>query len=215
MLRKTFDPSWLLALVLALFSGLGVAQAPVEGKHYQRLKNPVAVETGKKIEVIEFFSYGCPHCAAFEPYIGPWSKKLPADVQFRRVPALFQTPWVNLAKIYFTLDTLGVEDKLGQSVFDALHKEHLPLQQEAAFMDWAAKKGLDRDKVASVFTSFSVNSNINRARSIATTYRIQGVPLLVIDGKFMADVDMAGGFEQLLKLTDHLVAKARQERGKS
>ena len=214
MLRNLPNLTWLFGLALTLFSSLVVAQEPQEGRHYQRIKNPVPVETGKKIEVIEFFSYGCPHCAAFEPFIGPWSKKLPADVQFRRVPALFQTPWINLAKVYFTLDTLGAEEKYGLAVFDAYHRERVPLHQETAFFDWAAKKGLDREKVTNVYNSFSVNSSVSRARSIATTYRIQGVPLIVVDGKFVSDVDMSGGFEPLLRLTDHLITKAKQERGK-
>ncbi|MBI3146925.1 MAG: thiol:disulfide interchange protein DsbA/DsbL [Betaproteobacteria bacterium] len=213
MPRTIQSLSRLLTVLLALVTGFANAQEPQEGRHYQRIKNAQPVETGKKIEVIEFFSYGCPHCASLEPFISPWSKKLPADVQFRRVPVLFQTPWINLAKIYFTLETLGVEERYSQAVFDALHRERVAIHQEPAFLDWAAKKGLDREKVAGVFASFSVNSSVSRARAQGAAYRVQGVPMIIVDGKFMTDVEMNGGNEQMLRVVEQLITKARAERG--
>ncbi len=213
MLRRHFSPLWLFAL--ALFAGQVLAQDFQEGRHYWRLKSAIPVETGKKIEVIEFFSYGCPHCANLEPFIAAWSKKLPPEVQLRRVPVLFQTPWINLAKIYFTLETLGVEEKHSQAVFDALHRDRISLHQEGPFLDWAAKRGLDREKVASVFNSFSVNSSVSRARSQGASFNVQGVPLVVVDGKFATDVEKAGGNEQILRVIEALIAKAKAERGKN
>ncbi len=97
------------------------AQGPQEGKEYARIRNPVPVETGKKIEVIEFFSYGCPHCGEFEPVLDGWLKTIPSDVQFRRVPVMFQDRWVPLAKIYYTLEALGEEARLSPEVFTAIH----------------------------------------------------------------------------------------------
>ncbi len=206
--------SGLLGALLLLFATLASAQDLQEGRHYLQYKNAFPVETGKKIEVIEFFSYGCIHCAHLEPFLGPWSKKLPADVQFRRVPVLFQNAWINLGKVFFTLETLGVEEQHGQAVFDAYHRDRIALHQDAAFFDWAAKRGLDRNKVASVFNSFSVNSSVSRARALGATYNVQSTPLLVVDGKYVSDVEKAGGNEQLLRVLDALIAKARAERGK-
>jgi len=206
---------FLCLLSFVMLSGLARAQDFQEGRHYWRYKNAIPVETGKKIEVIEFFSYGCPHCANLEPFLAPWAKKLPPEVQFRRVPVLFQTPWINLAKIHYTLETMGVEEKHSQAVFDALHRDHIALNQEAAFLDWATKRGMERDKVAGIYNSFSVNSSVSRARSQGATYNVQGVPLIVVDGKYASDVEKAGGNEQLLRVVEALIAKAKAERGKN
>lgn len=205
----------LIAFALAPLPLIAQAQDPQEGVQYVRLKSPQAVESGKKIEVIEFFSYGCPHCAHLEPFLGPWAKKLPGDVQFRRVPALFQQAWPNLAKNYFTLEALGVEEKFSQAMFDGIHNEHLALHQDQAFLDWAAKKGLDRAKAADIYASFAVNSKLMRAKSLAATYRLEGVPTLIVDGKFMTDLTRAGGPLELTQVLDKLIAKAKQERPKS
>src|SRR5437762_10594410 len=141
-----------------------------EGTNYKRLQNPQPVETGDKVEVIEFFSYGCPHCAHFEPILNPWVKKLPADVQFRRVPAMFQPGWTDLARGYYTLDIMGQGEKLSPAVFDAVHKETVNLKQDTVFFDWAAKHGLERQKVADIYSSFAVNSKLSRAKSQAQSY---------------------------------------------
>ena len=118
-----------------------------EGKDYARLKNPQPVETGKKIEVIEFFSYGCPHCSDLEPILHAWVEKLPSDVQFRRVPVVFQQRWEVLAKIYYTLDAMGAEMRLSPEVFKAIHANGQALYQDKIFFDWAASQGLDRAKM--------------------------------------------------------------------
>lgn len=188
------------------------AQGLVEGKNYVRLKNPVPVETGNKIEVIEFFSYGCPHCADLEPVLEGWLKTLPADVQFRRVPVLFQPAWERLAKVYYTLDALGVEPKLSQDVFNAIHKQGINLSNESTFFDWAAKQGLDRKKVDEMYNSFGINGKFNRAKAQARTYEIQSVPTVVVDGKFITASDKIGGHGQLPSAINALVDKARAER---
>jgi thiol:disulfide interchange protein DsbA len=215
MFRKAALSFAAMVLAFALLPFTAGAQEPQDGVQYVRLKNPQAVESGKKIEVIEFFSYGCPHCAHLEPFLGPWVKKLPSDVQFRRVPALFQQSWPNLAKGYYTLEALGVEEKLSQSMFDGIHNEHLALHQDQAFFDWAAKKGLDRAKTADIYGSFAINSKLMRAKSLAGAYHLEGVPTLIVDGKFMTDLTRAGGPLELTQLLDKLIAKARQERPKS
>ena len=170
---------------LAPLAFVGSASADVvEGKQFVRLKVAQPVETGSKIEVIEFFSYGCPHCNDLEPFLDAWLKVLPADVQFRRIPVMFQDRWVPLGKIYYTLVALGVEDRLSPEVFKAIHGSGVQLHQENIFFDWAATKGLDRAKVVEIYGSFAVNSKINRAKALAQTYNVQAVPEFVVDGKF-------------------------------
>jgi protein dithiol oxidoreductase (disulfide-forming) len=203
---------------LALAAWLAVSAAgaaePVEGKDYARLKNAQPVETGKKIEVIEFFSYGCPHCNDLEPILDAWLAKLPPDVQFRRVPVMFQERWQALARIYYTLDAMGDERRLSPEVFKAIHSAGLPLYQDKAFFDWAAAHGLDRAKVAEVYNSFAVNSKFNRAKALAQVYNIQSVPTMIIDGKYVTSSDRVGTHANLPPVLDALIVKARAEHGK-
>jgi protein dithiol oxidoreductase (disulfide-forming) len=187
----------------------------VEGQNYLRLKNPQPVETGKKIEVIEFFSYGCPHCNDLEPVLQAWMRTLPPDVQFRRVPVMFQQRWEGLAKIYYTLEAMGEETRLSPEVFKAVHVSGLPLYEDKTFFDWAASHGLDRAKVAEVYNSFGVTSKFNRAKALAQTYNIQSVPTVIVDGKFVTASDRVGTHEKLPPVLDALIAKARAERPKS
>jgi thiol:disulfide interchange protein DsbA len=204
----------LIGAALVPVAGSAFAQL-VEGRNYVRLKTPVPVESGKKIEVIEFFSYGCPHCAELEPYIDGWLAKVPADVQFRRVPVFFQDRWINLGKIYYTLEALGEEHKLSPDVFKAIHGQNLSLWTDKTFFDWAASKGLDRKKVEDIYGSFSIAGKVNRAKQIAQNYNIQSVPTVVVDGKFVTASDRVGTHAQIPAAIDELVAKARSERPKA
>jgi len=203
------------AALAALAFTLPAAADLSEGKEYSRLKIPQPVETGKKIEVIEFFSYGCPRCSDLEPFLDKWLTTLPPDVQFRRVPVMFQQRWEGLAKIYFTLEAMGEETRLSPDVFKAIHQNNLPLYQEKAFFDWAASKGLDRNKVEQMYGSFAVNSKFNRAKALAQAYNIQSVPTVVVDGKFVTASDRVGKHAALPAAIDELIAKARTERPKS
>ena len=183
-----------------------------EGNQYLRLKNPQLVESGKKIEVLEFFSYGCPHCADLEPILQGWLKTIPADVQFRRVPVMYQDRWVALAKIFYTLEALGEESRLSPDVFAALHARGLNLWQDKTFFDWAAGQGLDRKKVEDMYNSFAISGKINRARAAAQTYQVQSVPTVVVDGKFVTN--KVGSHRAMPATIDALIAKARAERPK-
>lgn len=202
------------AAFLAALSMNAAAQSGAleEGKEYLRLKNPQPVETGKKIEVIEFFSYGCPHCADLEPILQGWLKTLPADVQLRRVPVMYQERWIPLAKIYYTLDALGEEKRLSPEVFAALHTRGVSLWQDKTFFDWAASQGLDRKKVEDMYNSFAIPGKVNRARAAAEAYQVQSVPTFVVDGKYVTyKVSTQRAIPAAL---DGLIAKARAERPK-
>jgi protein dithiol oxidoreductase (disulfide-forming) len=206
----------LLGLLTVVAFATGSAGADlVEGKNYARIPNPQPVETGRKIEVIEFFSYGCPHCAELEPHLDAWLAKLPQDVAFRRVPVMFQPRWVPLAKIYYTLDALGAESKLSPQVFKAIHGSGTSLWDDGKFYDWAASQGLDRKKVEEVFTSFAIDGKMKRAMQLAQQYNIQSVPTVIIDGKFVTASDKVGTHAALPAAIDELVAKARAERPKT
>ena len=206
-----------LALTATLASALMAQVQFSEGTHYQRLKNPQTVESGAKIEVIEFFSYGCPHCRDLEEFLGAWIKRAPVNVSFKRVPALFQVPWVNLAKVFYTLEALGRED-LSAKAFLAIHTSGVKLNDEKVFFEWAGNNGLDVKKTQEMWASFAINTKMNRAKMLAINYELDGVPTLFVDGKFKLQPTTEGqgpvAHKNAPAVLDSLIAKARAERKK-
>ena len=201
------------ALGLAGVAALGQAAAAdlQEGKDFRKLEKAQTVETGKKIEVIEFFSFSCPHCKDMEPVLSAWSKKLPADVQMRRIPAQFSPIWTGTAKIWYTLEAMN-EERLVPGVFNAIHGQNLRLDQDKAFFDWAATQGLDRKKVEDMYNSFTVNGKVARAKTLVQAYNVQSVPNFVVDGKYTTDTGQAKRLEDIPPLLDKLIEKSRAER---
>ncbi|MEP7206303.1 MAG: thiol:disulfide interchange protein DsbA/DsbL [Casimicrobiaceae bacterium] len=209
---RAFGAAFLALGLVALAMPVSAQGELQEGKQYTRLKNPVPVESGGKIEVIEFFSYGCPHCAELEPILDQWLKTVPPDVQFRRVPVLFQPRWVSLARVYYTLEALGADAKLTPEVFAAVHRQGVDLASDKTFFDWAASKGLDRKKVEEMYSSFGINGKVNRAKQLGAAYDIQSVPTVIVDGKYVTGSDKVGTHAALPAAINALVAKARKER---
>ena len=199
--------------IFALFFGLTVALpsvAQTAGKEYTLVSPAQPTEDAAKIEVLEFFSYGCPHCAEFHPLISSWSAKLPADVVFKRIPITFgRGAWVNIAKLYYTLEITGDLAKLDGDVFKAIHNDRANLFDEKALLEWVTKKGVDMKKFSDTFNSFGVASMVKRGDQLAQAYKITGVPAIGVDGKYLVG-DM--GFNEKLLVTNQLIAKARTER---
>ena len=204
---------WLALTALSCLIAGGVPAADLtEGKEYVRSNAAAPLQSSDKIEVLEFFSYGGMHSQQLEPYLSAWLETLPADVQFRRVPVLFATRWLGLAKVYYTLEALGMERTLSREVFAAIQKEDLPLFREQAFLDWAERKGLDRAKVAELYDSQMITGKINKAKALEQAYNIQVVPAVIVDGKFVTDYERAGTPSRFPVVVDALVVKARAER---
>lgn len=200
----------LLTLALVVAVPLRAAQL-TEGTNYRTLEPPQHTDTAGKIEVVEFFSYGCPHCYEFYPLIGAWAAKLPKDVVFKRIATgMGRTAWTNLAKAYYALEATGDLARLDAPIFHAIHAEHLPLFDEKAITQWVGTHGVDRAKFVSAFDSFGVNTKLTQAEQMAENYKIDGVPSLAVGGKYVA---MGNSFGQLLSNTDALIAKVRAERG--
>ena len=205
------------ALALTSLSTESAAQpfALEEGKNFIRLKNAQPVETGSRIEVLEFFSYGCPHCADLDPELTKWHKSIAGDVAFRRVPVGFgREAWDNLGKAYYTLEALGEEPRLTPLAFAAMHRERANISNPKVFFDWAAKNGVDRKKVEDMFNSFAINGKMNKANQASKAYSVQSVPLVIVDGKFMTASDKVGAHANMPAAINALVDKARAERGK-
>jgi thiol:disulfide interchange protein DsbA len=200
------------AAVLSL-SAFAAGPEAFEDHEYARLKNPQPVSTGGKVEVLEFFWYRCPHCFQLEPSLETWLKTLPKDAQVRRVPAVFREDWMPGAKLYYTLEQMGLLDSLHDKVFDAYHVENINLNDPAVLGGWISKHGVDRKKFEGIYNSFSTQSKATQGARLATTYGITGVPAFIIDGKFTTSVSMAGSVPRLYEVLDQLIVKARAERG--
>lgn len=185
------------------------AQVQLKDTDYVRLASPVPVEKGK-VEVLEFFWYGCPHCFAFEPALDAWQKKLPADVSFRRVPVAFREAFVPHQKIFYTLDAMGKVDELHRKVFTAIHVEKQRLEKEDDIVAFMQKNGVDAAKFKEIFTSFSVTTKAKQASRLAEAYKIDGVPTLGIGGKYFTSGQLAGTPERSLLVADALIDKVRK-----
>ena len=199
--------------IFALGAALTVAMpssAQTAGKDYTPISPAQPTEDASKIEVLEFFSYGCPHCADFNPLLQAWVAKLPGDVVFRKVPVTFgRAAWANIARLYYALKVTGDLDRLESDIFKAIHNDRINLFEEKSLLEWVAKKGVDQKKFAEAFNSFGVMSQVKRGDQMAQAYKIQGVPALAVDGKYLV-----GGkdFNEQLANADKLIAKARSEK---
>jgi thiol:disulfide interchange protein DsbA len=179
---------------------------------YQVLANPRPPEVKGKIEVIEFFHYGCPHCRDFDPLLEQWVKSLPADVVFRRVPAIWGNPQLKaLAQFYYAEEASGVLPRLHGKAFEAVQVDKVALNTEEGAVDWVGRQGADAKKFAEAYKSFGVQSKVQRADQLARDYQIQGVPTLVIAGKYLTSASLTGGHPNTIKVADELIARARKE----
>ena len=219
MKRRDFSAIGLTAIgsVTAGLPGFAVAQGgPVEGKQYRKLSQALPVPPGK-IEVIEFFWYGCPHCFAFEPVLASWVKQLPADVSFRRVHVGFQAQIKLHQRMFFALEAMGKAEELQTAIFNAFHVERLDLSSEAAITGLMGRLGLDVAKFTASYNSFGVQTKCSQAIKLSEAYLIDGVPALGIAGKFLTSPSIAGvrgqselvNGQQALAVADHLIKLAR------
>jgi protein dithiol oxidoreductase (disulfide-forming) len=200
-----------VAMVLAAFLALPLA-ASAQQIQYGELNPPQPVENASKIEVIEFFWYGCPHCYSLEPYIETWLKKLPADVEFRRVPAVFNSRWGHDAAIFYTLEAMGVLEKLHRPLFDAIHKSSLRTDNEAAFSEWLQKNGVDPKKFMDTMKSFGVQSKLRRATQQTVAYKIDGTPAMAVAGRYTVSAEQGRTQQGMLQAVDGLVTLARKQK---
>ena len=194
------------ALWLAAASGAALAQGP----QYTLLNPPQPTDSGK-IEVIEFFWYGCPHCYRIEPSVAAWQKTAPKDVVFKRVPGA-TGGWTSLASVYYTLEAMGVLDQYHAKVFDALHKQNINLGNTGLREEWLAKQGIDVAKYRDVEKSFSVSTKMQRAKQMTASYKVDSVPQLIVDGKYVVSAQSAGGEERIFQAVDQAIAAARREK---
>lgn len=187
-----------------------MAADPVEGRQFSRLQMTQPTEQAGKVEVIEFFWFGCSHCGKLEPLLKSWVKQLPADVTFRKVPAILGDSWAPGARLYYTLEAMGLLDKLGDAVFDAMLNQRIKLGDDAVLFDWIARQGVDRQKFADTYKSFAVNTRVKKAADMTQEYGFGGVPAIIVGGKYTPGPELAS-YGEMLQVTDFLIAKNRAE----
>ncbi|TDF83158.1 thiol:disulfide interchange protein DsbA [Pseudomonas sp. H9] len=193
----------------SVFGMTAQAAEPVAGKEYVELSNAVPVSVPGKIEVVELFWYGCPHCYNFEPYVNKWTEKLPADVNFKRVPAMFGGAWDAHGQMFLTLEAMGVEHSVHAAVFDAIQNQRKQLTKPEDMADFLATQGVDKEKFLATFNSFAIKGQVQKAKELAKKYEITGVPSMVVNGKYRFDLGTAGGPDGVLNVADSLIEKER------
>ena len=205
----------LIACSAAVPLAFGQTHTPVSGKDYLEISPPQPTETPGKNEVIEFFWYRCPHCYSLEPYLESWVKKLPQDTQFRLVPAVFNEEWALDARIFYALDALGLVDRVHKGLFDAIHKQGGATLKGDAYTKWVAgwlaKQGIDMAKYDAALRSFSVDAKVKRAFQTARAYKLDGVPAIAIDGRYLVSASLVGDREGMINSAQQMLDLARKQ----
>lgn len=207
---------WIAAIVFAFAATACWAQSTQSqfqaGREYLRLDPPRPVASGSRIEVLEFFYYGCPICYEFQPHMSRWLYQAPAYVALQRVPVLSTENWEPFAKLYYTLEILGEVGRLHWPIYDNFHFDGRKLNEAKDMIDWVSHNGVDRDKFINTLESDEVKARLERSRELVKLYEVRGVPTVVVDGKYLTSARLAGGTRQLAQVIDFLVKLARTQR---
>lgn len=193
------------AILLTGIASTGFAAEYKEGIHYIPITPPQPTSTKDKVEVVELFWYGCPHCYRLEPYVKRWLKKKPDNVKFVRMPGVLNPGWELLARAYYTAEILGIVDKVHSPIFDTIHGKRKRLNSEAAVMNLFKEYGVSEDDFKRTFRSFAVETKIRRARDMGRRYQAEGVPAIIVNGKYRVSATTAGGAAKIFKVVDYLI----------
>ncbi len=196
-------------LAAAAVGGTAWAQNPP----YATLSPPQPTSDDGKVEVIEFFWYGCPHCYHIEPEVAAFAKSLPPDVVFKRVPAYPSESWGELARVFYTLEAMNLLPQYHGKVFDAIHKDNVNLVKQDVRDKWLAKNGIDPVKYEEFSKSFKVATDMQRDKQMTMNYKVDGVPRFVVGGKYYTSGELAGGADKIFPAVNLMIAKVREEQG--
>jgi thiol:disulfide interchange protein DsbA len=197
---------WLLPLAVS-------AADYQQGQHYAEAgKQMPRNDNDQKVQVVELFSYSCPHCFRLDPQVSEWKQTLPDNVDFKLVPAIFRDSWLQLARVFYAAEQTGDLEMLHPKLFHAIHVEKRRLNTEDELLDFVEEQGVDREAFAKQMNSFIVQTQVKKALVMSQTSGITGVPAMIVDGKYRTDAPQAGSLEEMLDVVDHLVAKAAAEK---
>jgi thiol:disulfide interchange protein DsbA len=206
--RRQFNHLVLAALGASVLPASALALQ--QDRDYTLILPPQPGDVAGKIEVVEFFSYGCPHCMEFHPLVKQWEKTLPPDVNFRRVPVSFsRAAWANLARLYYTLENIGELERHDDAVFHAIHRQRTSLYTDKAILQWVEQQGVDGKRFRAAYDSFGMNARLKRGEQLTHGHKVQGVPLLTVGGRYAVTGQSAQGYAGLLHIADRLIVQAR------
>lgn len=209
MKRRHFLTSLLFATAAFAFSA---AQAQTVGKDYTLVEPAQATESAGKIEVLEFFSYGCIHCYRLHPFAKQFAAKAPADVVFKRIPVTFDRQQMRpMAKLFYTLEATGDLARLDDAAFAAVHDQKVNLATDEAVIKWVTGQGVDAKKFTETYNSFGIQNKVSRGEQLTKAYRVQGTPQVYVDGRFAVRNEGVQGYDEIFKITDKLIGMARQQ----
>jgi len=194
--------------VFMLFMGLSVsacAETYVDGKDYQSISQPT--QTGDKIEVLEFFWYGCPHCFAFEPRIQKWLKTKSTAAEFVRLPAVFRPSWKVHARTYYALEMMGIIEEMHTKIFSAMHNKKMKLDTLESMSGFLERQKVDKKKFLDTYNSFAVETRLRKAVKKLKDYNVRGVPAIAVNGKYYITASSAGSYEKLIDIVNYLIKK--------
>ncbi|MDH5391898.1 MAG: thiol:disulfide interchange protein DsbA/DsbL [Gammaproteobacteria bacterium] len=195
-----------IALLLLAANTANSANKYTAGFEYASI-NQQPTANADRVEVIEFFWYGCPHCFHFEPTLNRWLADKPENVDFIQIPAPLNKSWEIHTKVFYALELMGMQKKLHEKLFEAIHMKKMRLFDEKSITDFLVKQGVDREKFQKSLRSFAVSGKLNKARKMMKDYQVKGVPQLAINGKYITSGRMAGGYQQMIDVVNFLVAK--------
>jgi len=200
----------LLSVVVLALTGLQASAAEYqEGKHYQLVSPPVPTASGEQVEVVELFWYGCGHCYSFEPVLEAWLKKKPEGVSFKRIPAVFAQNWVPAARTFYAAAALGATEKLHRPLFDAIHVDQRKLFDEDSLIKFAGEVGIPEDEFRAAYDGMTIDGKVKQAMFATRDYQIDGVPSMIVNGKYRVTASMAGSQKAMLKVVEFLVDKEK------
>ena len=200
-------------MLLAVSPLISYAAEFTEGVHYETLATPVKTTDAKRIEVVEAFGYLCPHCNNFEPLLEPWTQRLPADVNFVRIPVVFARSWEPMARAYYSSELLKTLDKTHQATFNGVHQERRRFRNAEDLAEFYANLGVDPAKFTKMYDSFATNMKLSIGASKLSSYGVEGVPTLIVNGKYRITTGTAGSHANMLKVAEYLVEKERAAKG--
>ncbi len=207
---KSYRIAWVFALFLGTLPAV-YAQGSIEGK-YELVQPPQATETPGKIELLDVFWYGCPHCNRLLPKLEAYLKNKPSYLEVRRMPAIFRSSWEMHARAYYTAKVLGVSEKLHAPIFNAIHNEGKSLNTREALRAFFAENGVSTDDFDQTFDSFAVTSLMRKSLTMQARYGVRGTPTAIINGKYRTSGSLAGNFDEMIRVID-VLAKREYEAG--
>jgi len=206
-MNKMVKAALFLTIAIVPLTSMAMPEAFIDGVHYTATPTKLATSDESKVEVVELFSYSCPHCFQLEPEVQKWKETLSENVSFIQVPAIFRDSWMQLARVFYAAEATGDLETLHSLIFNAIHVNKRRLQTEEQLLDFVAEQGIDRDDFEKMMNSMTVNLKVKKAQVLSKKSGVTGVPSMIVNGQYRTDAPLAGGMTEMLNTVDFLIQK--------